>query len=128
MLTLERTESQKIFIGPDIVIKVLRIDRRAADAKVRLGIDCPTDMRVWREELYLRLARAEPNRNLYKTASGTITPGQIIKQLTTERNLLAYVLWRASDAAGMINPETPRTIPQLMLLADVLPLWIALRR
>lgn len=128
MLTLERTESQKILIGPDIVIKVLRIDRRAPDPKVRLGIDCPKDIRIWREDLYLRLLRADPNSIRYKAEPGPTTPEQDIKQLTAERDLLAFALWKACNAAGLLNPETPRTVPQLMLLANVLALWIAVRQ
>lgn len=48
MLVLERFERQKIFIGKDITLVVVRIDKDA----VRLGIEAPEDVAIWREEIY----------------------------------------------------------------------------
>jgi carbon storage regulator len=47
MLVLTRKEDEKIRIGDDIVITVVRTGER-----VRLGIEAPADMVVLREELY----------------------------------------------------------------------------
>jgi carbon storage regulator len=47
MLVLSRKQSQKIVIGRDIRITVVRIDRN----QVRLGIDAPPGIVVLREEL-----------------------------------------------------------------------------
>ena len=47
MLVLSRLEGETIHIGPDIVITVVSIDRN----KIRLGIDAPRDMPVFRSEL-----------------------------------------------------------------------------
>jgi carbon storage regulator len=50
MLVLSRKLGQKIFIGQgddQIVIQVVDIDR----GKIRLGIQCPRDVPIYREEL-----------------------------------------------------------------------------
>jgi carbon storage regulator len=47
MLVLSRKEAQRIRLGNDIVITVLRL----GGDKVRLGIEAPRDMLVLREEL-----------------------------------------------------------------------------
>ena len=46
MLVLSRKVGQKTYIGKDIVITVLEIGR----GKIRLGIDCPKDIHIDREE------------------------------------------------------------------------------
>jgi carbon storage regulator len=48
MLVLEREERQRIFVGGDITIIVVRIDKHA----VRLGIEAPDGVEIWREEVY----------------------------------------------------------------------------
>lgn len=57
MLVLSRKPGEKIVIGDDIVITVLEIDRN----KVRLGIDAPRSVPVYRQELLAETAerRAE---------------------------------------------------------------------
>lgn len=47
MLVLNRHEQERIHIGPDIVITVVRIDSDS----VRIGIDAPQDMVILRDEL-----------------------------------------------------------------------------
>jgi carbon storage regulator len=47
MLVLSRKEAQRIRLGKDIVITVLRL----GGDKVRLGIEAPKDMLVLRDEL-----------------------------------------------------------------------------
>lgn len=47
MLVLSRKEAQRIRLGKDIVITVLRL----GGDKVRLGIEAPRDMLVLRDEL-----------------------------------------------------------------------------
>lgn len=47
MLVLSRKEAQRIRLGEDIVITVVRI----GGDKVRLGIEAPRDMLVLRDEL-----------------------------------------------------------------------------
>lgn len=47
MLVLSRKVSQRLLIGDDIVITVVRI----GPSTVRLGISAPSDMNIIREEL-----------------------------------------------------------------------------
>ena len=47
MLVLTRKPSERILIGEDIVVQVLRID----GGKIRLGIEAPSDIPIRREEL-----------------------------------------------------------------------------
>ena len=47
MLVLNRKPQQAIKIGDDIYVTVCRVDGN----KVRLAIDAPKDVPVWREEL-----------------------------------------------------------------------------
>jgi len=48
LLVITRTVDDKIMIGNDIVIKIVRIK----GSQVRIGIECPKDMVVLRKELY----------------------------------------------------------------------------
>ena len=47
MLVLSRKEGESIFIGPNIKITVVDIDR----GKIRLGIEAPKEVPVYRQEL-----------------------------------------------------------------------------
>lgn len=47
MLVLSRKLNEKIFIGDNICITVVDIDR----GKVRIGIEAPRDINIYREEL-----------------------------------------------------------------------------
>lgn len=47
MLVLSRKLGEKIYIGPNVVVTVVDIDR----SRIRLGIDAPTDVKIYREEL-----------------------------------------------------------------------------
>ena len=47
MLVLSRKLNEKILIGDDIVITVVKIDRN----HVRIGIEAPGDVKVFREEI-----------------------------------------------------------------------------
>ena len=51
MLVLTRKVGEKINIGDDIVLSVLEINR----GNVRLGIDAPKSVRVFRQEVYERI-------------------------------------------------------------------------
>lgn len=57
MLVLTRRLNERIFIGDNIVITLVDIDR----GKVRIGIEAPNDLRVDREEI--RIAREKNNEN-----------------------------------------------------------------
>ncbi len=47
MLVLSRKPSQRILIGKDVTITVVRIDRN----QVRIGIDAPAEVSILRDEL-----------------------------------------------------------------------------
>jgi carbon storage regulator len=47
MLVLSRKLGEKIFIGENIVVTVVDIDR----GKIRLGIEAPRDVPIFRQEL-----------------------------------------------------------------------------
>jgi len=55
MLVLSRKVGEKLLIGKDISITVVRI----VGGGVRLGIDAPQEMVVVREELAIELAKRE---------------------------------------------------------------------
>lgn len=55
MLVLSRKLGEKIFIGENICITVVDIDR----GKIRLGIEAPRDVPIYRQEL-LPLAGQQP--------------------------------------------------------------------
>lgn len=50
MLVLARHKNEMIRIGDDILVKVLKVNGDT----VRLGIDAPGDIRIFREEVYQR--------------------------------------------------------------------------
>ncbi len=65
MLILTRKKDEAIRLGEDIRIVLVQIK----GGQVRLGIDCPSDMRVLREELYeavrqenLKASSADPSQ------------------------------------------------------------------
>jgi carbon storage regulator len=47
MLVLSRKLGEKIYIGDNVCITVVDIDR----GKIRLGIEAPRDVKIFREEL-----------------------------------------------------------------------------
>ncbi len=61
MLILTRRPSESIYIGENIRIKVLSLQGK----QVKIGIDVPDDVTVYREEVYLRVT--EENRLALQT-------------------------------------------------------------
>jgi carbon storage regulator len=51
MLILSRKENESIIIDENIEIKILEIE----EGKVRIGIDAPKDIDIFRKELYLSI-------------------------------------------------------------------------
>ncbi|WP_028593793.1 carbon storage regulator CsrA [Paenibacillus assamensis] len=51
MLVLTRAKGQKIMIGNDIVLTVVEVN----GDQVRLGVDAPVDISVYREEIFLSI-------------------------------------------------------------------------
>ncbi len=55
MLVLTRKSNQSIMIGDDIEVSVLSV----AGEKVRIGIQAPQDVPVFRTEIYLEIQRQQ---------------------------------------------------------------------
>ena len=70
MLVLTRRTRQSIMIGDEIELSVLSV----SGEKVRIGIDAPSEVPVFRKEVYLRIAgeRADSNGEVreLETAGG----------------------------------------------------------
>ncbi|QDU62818.1 Carbon storage regulator [Planctomycetes bacterium Pan216] len=60
MLVLTRKVNQKIIIGEDIVVTVLKMDGK----RVRIGIDAPTDVPIHREEIEARAHAVPPDKEV----------------------------------------------------------------
>lgn len=72
MLVLTRKQGQSIRIGDDIIIKIVDID----GSQVKIGIEAPKGVLIFREELYEKLR--ESNIEALKT-SKELKPEDIIK-------------------------------------------------
>lgn len=72
MLVLTRKLDESIVIGDGIVVKVISVRGAGDQAVVRLGIDAPSTVRVWRKEVYDQVAEA--NRAALATPSGDKLP------------------------------------------------------
>jgi carbon storage regulator len=59
MLVLTRKHLESIMIGDEIEIRVLSI----MGDKVRIGIRAPREVPVYRKEIYLEIAQANPDRS-----------------------------------------------------------------
>ena len=59
MLVLTRKVGEKIRIGSDVVVTLVRIQGE----KVRLGIEAPNDVVIFREEVHRRLEAGNANAN-----------------------------------------------------------------
>jgi carbon storage regulator len=88
MLILTRKPGESLYIGDNIKIK---------GHQIRVGIDAPTELRIYREEIYLQIL--EENK---KAAEATSTPDSDLAGLTE--------LWK-----GHQSPDKPgaRTIKGL---------------
>lgn len=59
MLVLSRKLGEKIYVGDNICITVVDIDR----GKIRLGIEAPRDVPIFRQELLDEFKKAPPDPN-----------------------------------------------------------------
>ncbi len=66
MLVLSRKEGDSLLIGPDVRITVVSL----GPGQVRLAIEAPDEVAIYREELYERIARA--NREAAEVPAGPV--------------------------------------------------------
>jgi carbon storage regulator len=64
MLVITRKLGQEIVISSNIVVEVLTIDC----GRVRLGVTAPSDVQIWRRELFDQRQQQQP-----RTGNGEIT-------------------------------------------------------
>ena len=62
MLILTRKPGESVYIGDKIKITIVEIKGH----QIRVGIDAPTDLRIYREEIYLQIL--EENKNAAEAA------------------------------------------------------------
>ncbi len=65
MLILTRKPGESLYIGDNIKVTIVELKGH----QIRVGIDAPTDLRIYREEIYLQIL--EENR---KAAEGAVAP------------------------------------------------------
>lgn len=68
MLVLSRKLGEKIYIGENVCITVVDIDR----GKIRLGIEAPRDVPIYRQEL-LPLAQQQARAEALKDATAAVS-------------------------------------------------------
>ena len=64
MLILTRKPGESIFIGGDIKVTIVEIKGH----QIRVGIDAPSELRIYREEIYLQIL--EENQRAAEAAMG----------------------------------------------------------
>ena len=67
MLVLTRKTNQSVMIGDDVEVTVLAV----MGDKVRLGIQAPREIPVFRDEVYLEIQQGKPEPDL-ETASADV--------------------------------------------------------
>ena len=70
MLIITRRPGEKLMIGDDVVVEVIEV----SGSSVRIGIEAPKSVRVYREEIYTAV-KAE------NTAAAASEPGQLPEDL-----------------------------------------------
>lgn len=78
MLVLTRKAQQSIMIGDDIEVSVLSI----VGEKVRIGIQAPRDIPVFRKEIYLEIQQ----ENVATRASARVEVDDALKKLSAKRD------------------------------------------
>ncbi len=76
MLNITRRRGERIVLGDDIFVSVLEVSGQT----VRLGIDAPRSVRVYREELWLEI-KAQNEAAVQAAASGAPLPGGTLPEL-----------------------------------------------
>ncbi len=72
MLILTRKPGESLYIGDDVKVTIVEIKGN----QIRVGIDAPADLRIYREEIYKQIL--EENKN----AAEAVMSGSALEQLT----------------------------------------------
>jgi carbon storage regulator len=82
MLVLTRKSNQSIMIGDDVEVSVLSV----MGEKVRIGIQAPQEIPVFRKEIYLEIHREDQDgtRETASLAERTLAKGEEEKQALPE--------------------------------------------
>jgi carbon storage regulator len=81
MLILSRKPEEEILIGTDIRVKVLA----AADGQVKLGIVAPSDIKIYRSEIYEQIQKQ--NKQATRVPREVVrTAARMLGQATKGRN------------------------------------------
>jgi carbon storage regulator len=72
MLILTRKPGESLYIGDDVKVTIVEIKGN----QIRIGIDAPADLRIYREEIYKQIL--EENKN----AAEAVMSGSALEQLT----------------------------------------------
>jgi carbon storage regulator len=76
MLVLSRKTEEAIRIGPDVVVRVLGID----NGQVKLGIEAPREVKIYRSELYDQTGNINREAARTRKASAARTVKQLALQ------------------------------------------------
>ena len=97
MLVLSRQKGERIHVGNDVIITVVRIGPNS----VRLGIDAPTHMDIAREELLdPNTMKPESQSNGNIQAAGTVDHGSDVVGGRPERTVQGACIGRVPDGAA----------------------------
>jgi carbon storage regulator len=77
MLNITRRRGERVVLGDDVFISVLEVSGQT----VRLGIDAPRSVRVYREEIWLEVKR---ENEAAAQASGAALPADLPAPLRTD--------------------------------------------
>lgn len=100
MLILTRKPGESLYIGDDVKVTIVEIKGN----QIRVGIDAPADLRIYREEIYKQIL--EEN----KSAAEAVMSGSALEQLTGSWKSMGKAApkeGRSSQAArGGVIPAT----------------------
>jgi carbon storage regulator len=105
MLNITRRRGERIIVGDDIFVSVLEVSGQT----VRLGIDAPRSVRVYREELWLEI-KAQ-NEAAVQAAAGAALPEGALPQLPTQADPAADTKTPPSQESGGSPPSVNEIKP-----------------
>ena len=87
MLILTRKPGESIYIGDDIKVTIVEIKGH----QIRVGIDAPSELRIYREEIYLQIL--EENKQAAETS---------------DEGLEGLAAWKGSKSSGSSKPAVSK--------------------